>query len=103
MAFGVTPEGFELKRLQDILLDTGQRAVTIFQDLVSPTDIVDTSDSSTIGRFINLFAPSDAILWEQAQLSYSSLDPNTAIGPALDNVVQYGGITRQKVVVERVL
>lgn len=95
MPYGISETGFELPRLTDLILETRQRAVSIFQDLLGPNDILDTSDSSTIGRFINLFVPVDAILWEQAQLSYSSLDPNTALGPALDNIVQYGGIVRQ--------
>lgn len=94
MAFGLDDTGFTLKRLEDILTDSRANAVTIFQDLAGPDDVVDTSDSSMLGRFINLFAPSDAILWEQAQFSYSSLDPNTATGIALENIVQYGGIVR---------
>lgn len=92
--FGLDETGFTLKRLEDILQESRANAQLIFQDLVGPTDFIDTSDSSTIGRFINLFSLSDTILWEQAQLSYSALDPNTAIGVALDNIVQYGGVQR---------
>ena len=92
--FGISETGFKLKRLEDIRTESKERAVSIFQDLLTPEDVVDTSDSSTIGRFINIFAVPDSTLWEQAQLSYSSLDPNTAMGIALDNIVQYGGIQR---------
>jgi uncharacterized phage protein gp47/JayE len=92
---GITDSGFEIKRLDEIISDSKLRATTIFQDLVEPGDVVDTSDSSTIGRFVNTFSLSDSQLWEQAQLVYSSLDPNTAFGKALDNIVQYGGIVRQ--------
>lgn len=95
MPFGISDTGFELKRLQDILLTNRQSAVSIFQDLLQPTDIVDTSDSSTIGRLVNLFSLSESTLWEQLQLAYSSLDPNTATGVALDNIVQYGGLSRR--------
>lgn len=94
MPFGVSNAGFELKRLQDILAEDRLRAVPIFQDLLLPGDILDTSDSSTLGRLINLFAPSSAVTWEQLQLVYSSFDPNTAVGIPLDNLVQYGGINR---------
>lgn len=95
MPFGISDTGFELKRLQDILISNREYAVSIFQDLLDPEDIVDTSDSSTIGRMINLFSLPESVIWEQLQLAYSSLDPNTASGVALDNIVQYGGLSRR--------
>jgi uncharacterized phage protein gp47/JayE len=95
MAFGVNEYGFEIKRLQDIVAELKARAAVVFGDLLEPGDVVDTSDSSSIGRFINTFSLADTTLWEQMQLVYSAFDPNSAIGVALDNIVQYGGITRQ--------
>jgi len=94
MTFGLTDAGFELKRLEDILSESRINAVPIFNDLLQVGDVVDTSDSSTIGRLINLFAPAYTETWEQLQLLYSAFDPNTATGIALDNVVQYGGLSR---------
>jgi len=94
MAFGITNSGFVIKRLQDILTAQRAEAVALFQDLVEPGEIVDTSDSSVLGRLIGLDSIGDAELWELAQLSYSSLDPNSATGVALDNLVQYSGISR---------
>jgi len=94
MAFGITNSGFVIKRLQDILTAQRAEAVALFQDLVAPGDIIDTSDSSVLGRLIGLDSIGDAELWELAQLSYSSLDPNSATGVALDNLVQYSGISR---------
>jgi uncharacterized phage protein gp47/JayE len=94
MAFGITETGFEIKRLEDILAEKRALAVTLFQDLLEPGDIVDTSDSSALGRLIALSTPSQTELWEQGQLAYSSLDPNTATGIALDNIVEIGGISR---------
>ena len=91
---GITPTGFEVKRLEEILQEDRTRAAQIFRDLLGPEDVVDTSDSSTLGRIINMTALANAILWEQMQLAYSSMDPNTATGIALDNIVQYGGLTR---------
>lgn len=93
--FGVTDEGFILKRLQDILTEQRAKAVELFQDLTAPGDVVDTSDSSALGRLINMDAFGDADLWEVAQLTYTAMDPNSATGVALDNIVQYGGISRQ--------
>jgi len=96
MTFGLTEAGFELKRLEDILTENRTNAVPIFQDLVGADGIVDTSDSSTIGRFINLFSVPQADVWEQLQLLFSSFDPNTATDIALDNIVQYLRLTREK-------
>lgn len=95
MAFGVNESGFEIKRLPDIVAELKARAAVVFGDLLEPGDVVDTSDSSTIGRFINTFSLTDSTLWEQMQLVYSAFDPNSATGIALDNIVQYGGIARQ--------
>lgn len=93
--YGVTDAGFVLKRLQDILTEQRARAVELFQDLTAPGDVVDTSDSALLGRLINMDAFGDADLWEVAQMVYSAFDPNSATGIALDNLVQYGGISRQ--------
>lgn len=92
--FGVTPQGFILKRFEQLLVEKRLKAVQLFQDLVSVGDVVDTSDSSLIGRLINLDVDGDAALWELAQQVYSAFDPNSATGIALDNLVQYGGISR---------
>jgi uncharacterized phage protein gp47/JayE len=91
---GLTPEGLVIKRLTDILSDNRQRAVQLFQDLVSVGDVVDTSASSALGRLIALAAPGEADLWEAVQEVYSAFDPNSATGIALDNLVALGGITR---------
>lgn len=94
MAFGISDEGFTLKRLNDILTEQRARAVQLFQDLVEEGDIVDTSDSSLIGRLIALDSVGDADLWEVAQQCWSAFDPNSATGISLDNLAQYGGIAR---------
>ena len=92
--FGLTDNGFTVKRLQDLKADDDALAVALFQDLVSPQDIVDTSASSAIGRLIGLHIPSLADLWEVAQQVYLAFDPNSATGIALDNLVAYGGLIR---------
>jgi uncharacterized phage protein gp47/JayE len=92
---GVEETGFVLKRLPEILTELRQEAVEIFQDLVPPGEVVDTSDSSTIGRLIALVTPSLTDLWEAAQEDYAAFDPNSATGIALDNLVAYSGIVRQ--------
>lgn len=94
MSFGLTEQGFVLKRFPDILNEQRQKAIELFISLVPPGDSVDTSDSSALGRIIALDAAGDSDLWEVAQMVYSAFDPNSAIGLALDNIVAYGGISR---------
>lgn len=96
MAYGVTDEGFKLKRLEQILLELRQDALAIFQDLLEPTDVLDTSDSSTLGRWINLISIPEAEQWENGQLVYSAFDPNTATGVALDNLIELTGIPKRR-------
>lgn len=94
MAFGITNSGFLIKRLQDILTEQRQKAVELFQDLVEPGDVVDTSPDTLLGRLIAIDAAGDADLWEVAQQAWNAFDPNSATGISLDNLVQYGGISR---------
>lgn len=91
---GLTEHGLTIKRLHEVIADSKAKAHPIFQDLVPPGDIVDTSDSTTIGRLIGLSSPAIADLWEAVQQVYLAFDPNSATGIALDNLVAIGGITR---------
>lgn len=92
--YGITNQGFVKKRMLDILAEQRQKAIQLFQDLVKPGEVVDVSDSSTLGRLIALDSAGDADLWEVAQMCWSSFDPNSATGISLDNLVQYGAISR---------
>lgn len=93
---GISDQGFTIKRLNDVVSDLRAKAVELFQDLVVPGQVVDTSDSAAIGRLINTISPSLADLWEAAQQDYAAFDPNTSTGIALDNLVALGGLTRQE-------
>lgn len=93
---GVTYTGFVPKRMGDIISGLKDNAKPIFQDLVPPGQEVDTSDTTTIGRLVGLIAPDLDQLWQALQQVYQAFDPNSATGVALDNVVQYIGITRQQ-------
>ena len=93
---GMTEQGFELKRLEQVLADLRSGAVPIFQDLVPPGDAIDVSASSTLGRLIALQSVPIADLWEAASQVYLAFDPNSAKGIALDNLVMYGGLTRER-------
>lgn len=94
--YGVLNTGFVVKRLNEILNSDRARAVTLFQDLVLPGDVVDTSDSSILGRLIGILSPAEADVWEAAQQVYDAFNPNSATGVALDNLVFLGGLTREE-------
>lgn len=83
---GLTDEGFENKRLSEILSD-------LITDGYNDYDL-DTSASSVVGRLIRLVSPSIADSWEAAQEVYDSRNPSSATGVNLDEVVANAGISR---------
>jgi uncharacterized phage protein gp47/JayE len=91
---GLTEQGYTIKRLQDIIDSYNQKAKELFQDLVPEGDEVDVTANSALGRIIGVATPAAVDLWEASQDVYSSFDPNSATGIALDNVCQYLRITR---------
>jgi uncharacterized phage protein gp47/JayE len=78
MSFGLTPEGFVPKSLEDVLNDvvTRQRA-----DL-GPD--IDTSPFSVLGQLNGVFASKLVELWESGQELYDALDPDMASGVQQD-------------------
>lgn len=86
--YGVTDQGFVLKRMDTILEE-------IHSDLTEGFG-VDTrmSGTSFLDTLVTTFAGQIADLWETAQNSYYAKYPATATGVNLDNAVQYGGIRR---------
>lgn len=95
MAYGLTNEGFILKRAPEIKSDFDNKAIQLFQDLVEEGDVVDVSSSSLLGRLIGINSEPYTYVWEMLQEVYNAMDPNSATGAALDNLVAYGAITRQ--------
>ena len=61
---GLSDTGFTVKRLNDIIAELKAKAESEFASLVEPGDIVNTSDTSVLGRFIKLFSAPLADLWE---------------------------------------
>ena len=86
--YGVTNQGFVLKRMDTILEE-------IHSDLTEGFG-VDTrlSGTSFLDTLVTTFAGQIADLWETAQDSYYAKYPATATGVNLDHSVQYGGIRR---------
>lgn len=89
---GLSDQGFTVKRFPELLQEGRERATDLFQDLVSPGDIVDTSDSALLGRLVALKTDAEADLWEAAQQVDSAFNPNSATGISLDNLILLSGI-----------
>lgn len=90
MAFGVTNEGFVVKRQEDIKLELQQAAQSIF----GPS--VDLDDRGPFGQFIGLISEQYADIWELAEQVYNSQYPDTSEGTSLDNVAAITGSVREK-------
>ena len=94
---GLTENGFTPKRLAEIINDLRIRAEEIFKDLLEDEeDFVDTSEVSTIGRFIGLISTANEKNWQQLELLWSALDPDSATGYSLDVIGKLQGVVRDK-------
>ena len=92
--YGVTPEGWEAKRLADILDETG----------VELAEIVDPKTGNRLNPDFNSDDPAMQIVkvplnqtaegWEAAQLAYNQFNPLLAVGPAVDGLLTLTGISR---------
>ena len=87
MSFGLTPQGFNAERLDDIVTELNDAFVAEF-------GTINTSPQSVFGQIIGVMAKVYADLWENLNLVYASQYPNSAFGVSLDNVVALNGITR---------
>jgi uncharacterized phage protein gp47/JayE len=88
MTFGLTPQGFNAERLNDLINELNDAMVAQFGD-------INTTPQSVFGQIIGVMAKVYADLWENLNLVYSSQYPNSAFGLSLDNVVGLNGITRK--------
>jgi uncharacterized phage protein gp47/JayE len=89
MTFGLTADGFKIKRLEDIIAEIQQR----FKDEFG--DNIDLSDASPEGQIIAIFAERESLVWELSQDVYNSQYPITSEGNQLDNVVSLTGTVRR--------
>lgn len=88
MIYGVTPDGFKIKRLEDILAEKRQK----YKDKLGEN--FDVSDSTFAGHQISISAEREAKIWEMAQATYYSQYRATSQGASLDNVVALTGNSR---------
>lgn len=94
--FGVTPQGFSLKRLADIRQDLVNALNTITDADTGEKLIVDLSDADDpLVQIIDSFSDGLAVAWENLQSSYNQFDPIKSTGSGLSGVVQLNGIRRK--------
>lgn len=90
MSSGLTPDGFERKRLDEIIADLQANFAAVFGVNLN------TSPESPDGQIIGVVGGSLSDLWEIAEGSYNSYNPSVATGVALSNLVQINNITRRE-------
>jgi uncharacterized phage protein gp47/JayE len=86
--YGVTPEGFNRKRLDILLEELNSEVKSIFGDDFN------VSPESPDGQINGVVSESNANLWEIAELSYNAFNPSAVTGDGLSNLVQLNGIER---------
>lgn len=87
MAFGITDNGFNLKRFEDIKQELANKYREVFGD-------IRTDAESNFGQIINIQSETLALLWEMIQESYYAKYPSSASGVALDWAVELNNIKR---------
>jgi len=88
MPYGFSISGYLHKRLVDIKTDLETAARGVFGDGVK------LHPKSFVGLLIGTFAEPLSEVWEQLQIAYWMLDPNSAEGVLLDNLAYIIGLTR---------
>jgi uncharacterized phage protein gp47/JayE len=85
---GLTDQGFDIKRYDDVIGDMRDRAEELFGSGI------DTSVNSLLGQIAQLSAVEMAIIWEEMQKVYDSFNPNAAAGKSLDDLASLVGVFR---------
>lgn len=85
---GLTANGFERKRLEDIVADIETALQATFGN------DIDLRPESVFGQLVGVLADPIAELWEEAENAYLSKDPDAAEGTQLDVVAALTGIVR---------
>lgn len=92
--YGVTDQGFVLKRLSDILTDM-TTALSAIQDPVTGEYVNLVDENDPFVQMMNATADQIATCWEQLQLCYNQFDPMNASGAGLAGLVQLNGLFKQ--------
>lgn len=88
MSFGVTDDGFKVKRLEDVQSET----TTAWQDSFGQS--FDLDFRRPAGQIKEILDERVALIWEAFELLFASQYPRKAFGTSLDDAVSLVGITR---------
>lgn len=89
MVWGLTPDGFVAKTLEEIEAGMVQKQ----RDNIDPA--IDTSQFGLVGQLNGIMATEIAAVWELAEAVNDSQDPNKAAGAAQDALYSLTGTTRE--------
>lgn len=91
---GVSPSGWESKRLADVIIDADQQLVVISDPVTG--EFLEGSFSSEDPAMQVVKVPLEGVgrSWEAMQLVYQQFDPGAATGPSQSALVQLNGINR---------
>ena len=78
--YGITADGFVIKRMADIKSEMEASLRSAFGNQINllPTEL--------LGQIVGIMSEREAIVWELAEQIYNSQYPDTASGIQLDNV-----------------
>lgn len=88
MSFGLTPEGFEPKRQQDIISEIRASLQA------SIGNNINLADQSIFGQLVGIFSEREALVWELMEAIYASQYPEGAEGTSVDNILALSGLER---------
>lgn len=92
---GVSPDGFEAKRLADVLADAGEQLRTVTDPVTGESLEPDFGSEDPAIQVVKVPLEAVGEAWQAAQLMYQQFDPSKAAGPSLYGLVQLNGITQQ--------
>jgi uncharacterized phage protein gp47/JayE len=92
--YGATPEGWEAKRLADILDETGAELAEIVDPKTGNRLNPDFNSDDPAMQIVQVPLNQTAEGWEAAQLAYNQFNPLLAVGPAVDGLLTLTGISR---------
>lgn len=88
MSFGITDNGFVLKRLSDIITELEDSHKSEFGPGIN------LSSESPLGQQLGILAEAFALIWELMEDIYNSPYPESSSGTSLDNSVSIVGLQR---------
>ncbi len=94
MTFGLTLEGFNTKRLSDILSEAETNLSTITDPQSGQTLQPDFNSDDPAMQIVKVPLDGLGAAWESFQAIADQYDPNNASGPLLASLVQLNGITK---------